>query len=214
MATTTNPYTPWSKPWIIADKTAVEGGFVDHPSDPGGVTAFGITAVKAGEYRKQLTERFKWNGKMRSLTKEMAFYIYDTDFWQTLNLDEIHKRCPAIADKLFDIGINAGQTRAGEWFQQILNALNLKATLYPDLKVDGDIGNASLKAFDAFCKARGVKVGQWTVLKALLCMQGTHYITIPQRNEDLESFVMGWYNRLDHNLVDYYEQLKAPSAKA
>lgn len=202
-----NPYTPWTKEWIIADKTAVEAGYVNNPSDPGKETNCGITAVKAAEYKAQLVAKFNWNGKMRDLTKEMAFFIYDVDFWQKLNLTAIHKRCPAIADKLFDIGINAGQGRAGVWFQNILNSLNMQAKLYPDLKVDGDIGNASLAAYDALVKARGMKSAAWTILKSLLCMQGAHYITIPQKNVKLEDFVYGWMNRLDHNLVDYYKTL-------
>lgn len=202
-----NPYTPWTKEWIIADKTAVEAGYVNNPSDPGKETNYGITAAKAAEYKTQLVTKFNWNGKMKDLTKEMAFFIYDVDFWQKLNLTAIHKRCPAIADKLFDIGINAGQGRAGMWFQNILNSLNMQAKLYPDLKVDGDIGNASLAAYDALVKARGMKGAAWTILKSLLCMQGTHYITIAQKNVKLEDFVYGWMNRLDHNLVDYYKTL-------
>lgn len=204
---TSNKYKPWTKEWIIADKTAVEAGYVDNKDDRGGETNCGITKTVALQYKTQLVTMFKWDGTMRNLTVPMAFYIYDVAYWKVLRLDEVFLRSPAIADKLFDIGINAGTGVAGKWLQTILSALNLKQKFYPDLVVDGNLGPKTIQALDACLKARGSKKAQWTILKALLCKQGAHYIDISIGREDNETFTFGWLGRLDHNLVDYYRQL-------
>lgn len=202
-----NPYAPWSKRWIIADKTAVEAGYVNDPSDRGGETNCGITKKTAEMYRNDLVNKFKWNGDMRTLTKEMAFYIYDVEFWQKMRLDDIHKRCPALADKMFDVGINAGWPIAGQWLQLILNVANKKQAFYKDLTIDGNIGNVTIAAIDALYKARGVKSANWNILKLFICKQGAHYVDISFKREANEDFLWGWSGRIDHNLVDYYKAL-------
>ena len=207
MATSKNPHPHWSKQWIITDKTAVEAGYVNDKDDRGGETNHGITKAVAEEHRKELIAKFKWNGKMIDLTKEMAFYIYDVAYWQKLRLDDIHKRCPALADKLFDIGINAGTPTAGSWLQLILNVANMKGTFYKDLLIDGNIGNMTISAIDALYKKRGVKQSNWNLLKLLICKQGAHYVDISFKREENESFLWGWSGRIDHNLVDYYKAL-------
>lgn len=205
---TTNSYPAWSKRWIIADKTAVEAGYVNDKDDAGGETNCGITKAVAMRYLAELKANFGWNGQMRDLTKEMAFYIYDVGFWRPLRLDDIHARCPQLADKMFDIGINIGPGVAAKWLQTTLNVLNLKQKHYPDLLVDGALGAKTIAAIDACMKARGKKETLWTILKALLCKQGAHYIDISVNREDNETFTFGWYNRLDHNLKEYYGALK------
>lgn len=207
MAISKNPYPQWSKNWIIADKTAVEAGYVNDKDDRGGETNCGVTKAVAEEHRKELIAKFKWSGKMIDLTKEMAFYIYDVAYWQKLRLDDIHKRCPALADKLFDIGINAGVSTAGSWLQLILNVANMKGTFYKDLTIDGNVGSVTIAAIDALYKKRGVKQSNWNLLKLLICKQGAHYVDISFKREENESFLWGWSGRIDHNLVDYYKAL-------
>lgn len=207
MATSKNPHPQWSKQWIITDKTAVEAGYVNDPSDRGGETNHGITKAVAEGNRKELVARFKWDGNMRNLTKEMAFYIYDVAYWQKLRLDDIHKRCPALADKLFDIGINAGVPTAGSWLQLILNVCNKKQSFYKDLVIDGNIGSVSIAAIDSLYKKRGVKQSNWMLVKLLICKQGAHYVDISFKREANEDFMWGWGDRIDHNLVDYYKAL-------
>jgi len=202
-----NPYPRYSKQWIITDKTAVEAGYVNNPNDPGGETNCGITKKLAVFYKAKLVSLFNWDGTMRNLTKPMAFYIYDMEFWQKLALDDVFKRCPLIADKMFDAGINIGGSVVGKWFQLILTVMNNQGQLYPDLVPDGNIGPRTIAAMDSYLKARGNKVGRWTILKLLLAKQGSHYVDISFANGKLETFTQGWANRLDHNLVDYWQTL-------
>jgi lysozyme family protein len=209
MGNSVNTHPKWSKEWIIADKTAVEAGYVDHPSDPGGETNCGITREVAERNKADLVKLFRWDGKMRSLTKEMAYYIYDKDYWKAMYLDEVHKRCPFIADKMFDIGINIGTGRAEPWLQTFLTTMNRQGKDFPDLKIDGQIGPTSLAALDAFMKVRGNKPARWTVLKGLLCFQGSHYVNISVTNGKLEDFTFGWFERMEHNLAEYHQALRA-----
>lgn len=74
-----------------------EGGYVNHPNDPGGETNWGITkatALVAG-----------YTGDMRSLTRERAKEIYRVAFWQRVQGDALP---PALAFQLFDACVNHG----------------------------------------------------------------------------------------------------------
>lgn len=202
-----NNYTPFSKQWIIADKTAVEAGYVNNSDDRGGETNCGITRSLAMEFKADLVKLYKWDGLMQHLTKEMAFYIYDQRFWKGMKLDDIMLRCPYLADKMFDIGINSGSKFCVIQLQTVLNVLNNKGAMYKDVDADGSMGGKTLGAIDSFLKARGNRKARWTLLKALICIQGANYINIPKNNESQETFTFGWLERLDHNLQTYMNAL-------
>ena len=53
-----------------------EGGYVNHPSDPGGETNWGVTRNTARAYG--------YNGDMRAMTREQAKPIYKTGFWDRI----------------------------------------------------------------------------------------------------------------------------------
>lgn len=188
---------------IINGVIQVEAGYVNNPNDKGGETNLGITAVLANEHKKTLVNEFKWDGKMKSLTKPMAVRIYEKEFWDFLNLDEIYKISPFLADKLFDIGVNVGKTRGAKWFQRALNAFNRMQKDYADIGDDGQIGKMTLTALNGFIKARGKDAAVKNLLKALICQQGAHYLDISLSREANETFTFGWFNRLDHH-VDLY----------
>jgi lysozyme family protein len=197
------PLSQITKEWIITDKTNVEGGYVFDKDDLGGETNHGITKKIADAYKKQLTERFNWSGKMIDLTREMAFYLYDMEFWSRLKLDDVFKIDPLLADKLFDICINIGTKRAGEWLQTYLNVMNNKGTLYPDIVVDGAVGNGTITALRSYIAKRGKRAIPRIIL-GMFNMQGYHYINISNVREANETFTYGWYSRMEHNLDYYY----------
>lgn len=196
----------FTREWIIRDKTAVEAGYVDHKDDLGGATNKGITEAVATKHEKKLRELFGWDGDMRTLTDEMAMYIYTEDYWRVLHLDAISELEPLLADKLFDIGINAGTARAGMWLQIYLNVANQKGTLYPDLEPDGLVGPMTLGRLKDYLAKRGKKAMP-RLLKAMLCKQGAHYMNISEGREANETFFYGWMARLEHNFGLYYDAL-------
>jgi hypothetical protein len=75
-----------------------EGGYVNHPSDPGGETKYGIS------------KRAYPNEDIKNLTPARASLIYKRDYWDKLGLDQ----CPneGAARVLFDIAVHSGVGRA------------------------------------------------------------------------------------------------------
>ena len=55
-----------------------EGGLVDHPNDPGGLTKFGIS------------QRSYPNIDIRKLTREDSKAIYRRDFWSRASMDQYY----------------------------------------------------------------------------------------------------------------------------
>ena len=188
---------------IIDSVVSVEGGYVNNPDDAGGETNYGITIETATTHRKMLVDKFKWDGKMKSLTKPMAVAIYEADYWTKLKLDDIYEISPFLADKLFDLGVNVGKARAAKWLQQALNVFNRKGTDYKDITVDGGIGNETLTALKSFIKVRGKDRVIKTLLKALITRQGAHYQDIALDNPKNETFMLGWFERLDRHIELY-----------
>lgn len=188
---------------IIESVVSVEGGYVNNADDSGGETNFGITLAVAQTHQKALKEKFKWNGTMKSFTKPMAKYVYEVDYWAKLKLDDIYKTSPFLADKLFDLGVNVGKARAAKWLQEALNVFNRKAKDYDDITVDGGIGNQTLTAINGLIKSRGKDQAIKTLLKALITRQGAHYQQIALDNEKNETFMFGWFERLDRHLDLY-----------
>ncbi len=190
--------------WIIKSKTAIEAGYVNNPKDPGGETKCGITKAKAMEFELQLKALFKWSGKVADLTEDMAYYIYKQDFWIKPKLDQIYLRHPFIADRLFDLGINAGQTTPIKYMQELLNVFNREQKLYPDIVADGGIGPGTLKALDAFIAARGNE-GIMRLVTMMFCEQGHHYKKTAEARPASEEFEYGWAGRVHEQLNIYFD---------
>lgn len=194
----------FSKPFIIKRYTAIEAGYVNDPNDKGGETNHGITAALAAEYKKQLVEKFQWDGTMRGLTKDMSFWLYDVEFWGKMQLDRVFALHPLLADKMFDIGINAGKSRAVSFLQEFLNINNNEGKLYADLVVDGSIGNATFSALSVYHKARSTQ-GLKVLLHCMIARQTAHYWDISVGREKNERFTFGWFARAMDSAVVYQQ---------
>jgi lysozyme family protein len=91
-----------------------EGGYVNHPSDPGGPTNFGITIA---DYRKY-TNPGATAANVRTMTLDEAKAIYRAKYWDALRCDEL----PVGIDyAVFDYGVNSGIARSGRVFRRVLN---------------------------------------------------------------------------------------------
>jgi lysozyme family protein len=62
---------------------------------------------------------------------------------------------------------------------------------YADIREDGDVGPATLRALDAYLKRRG-KEGEAVMVKALNALQGARYLDLARRRAKNEDFVYGW----------------------
>ncbi|MCA3668709.1 MAG: glycoside hydrolase family 108 protein [Methylobacterium sp.] len=85
-----------------------EGGYVDHPRDPGGATNLGITLATLREWRGQPVSK----DDVRALTKEEATRIYEERYWNRIEGDRLLAGPDAM---LFDVAVNSGVGRARQW---------------------------------------------------------------------------------------------------
>ena len=104
-----------------------EGGYSDHPSDPGGRTMFGITEAVARSHG--------FTGDMRSLTRDEAKRIYRADYWEPVRADELPQQ---VRYDIFDGAVNSGVKQSVKWLQRAAGVTD-----------DGIIGPKTLSAVHA-----------------------------------------------------------------
>lgn len=97
----------------------------------------------------------------------------------------------AVAEELFDTGVNMGPQVAGRFLQRALNALNRQGRDFADVTVDGAAGPKTREALAAFLKVRG-REGEAVLLTALRCLKGERYVSLAESRSANESFVYGW----------------------
>lgn len=99
-----------------------EGGYTNHPSDPGGPTNFGITIH---DYRKYV----KGNATaadVRAMTLGDAKAIYRSKYWNAQRCDTL----PAGLDySVFDYGVNSGIGRSGKVLRRVLGLPDNMSTI-------------------------------------------------------------------------------------
>lgn len=112
---------------VIAD----EGGFVDHPKDPGGMTNLGVTRRSWENYlNRDVTEM-----EMRGLTPDAIKPFYKAMYWDKIKGDQL----PAGVDyAAYDLAVNSGTGRAARYLQEIAGVF-----------ADGVIGPKSIEAIKA-----------------------------------------------------------------
>ena len=122
-----------------------EGGFVNHPRDPGGMTNLGVTKKVWEEFVGREVDE----AEMRALTPDVVKPLYKKNYWDKIKGDQL----PAGLDyAAYDLAVNSGTGRAAKYLQRIAGV--------PD---DGVIGPKSMEAIlvcdpvetvDAICDMR------------------------------------------------------------
>lgn len=109
-----------------------EGGFVNNPKDPGGMTNLGCTkAVWEEHCGHDVDEK-----TMRALTPGDVAPLYKRKYWDKIQGDQL----PSGVDYVvFDAAINSGPGRAAKWLQACVG-----------VEPDGGIGPKTLAAVRAF----------------------------------------------------------------
>jgi lysozyme family protein len=105
-----------------------EGGFSDHPEDPGGITNLGVTLATY----EQWVGRAVTVDEMKALTPKDVAPIYKDRYWDAVRGDDL----PSGVDwSVFDWAVNSGPGRASRALQRIVG-----------VTADGKIGPVTLKA--------------------------------------------------------------------
>lgn len=160
-----------------------EGKYSNNPHDAGGETMWGITVAVA--------RAFGYMGPMMNMPRSVAVRIYMERYWFAPHLNEVSLQSPLIAEELLDTGVNMGPAIAGRFLQRALNVLNRDDKLYPNIGVDGAIGNMTLAALRAFLFVRGVG-GEVVLMRMLNAQQSVRYIELAENNVSQEEFEYGW----------------------
>ena len=83
-----------------------EGGYVNNPADPGGMTNLGVTKATWENWVGRESDE----AEMRSLTPEKVEPLYKKKYWDAVRGDEIENG--GVAYLLFDFAVNAGVGRS------------------------------------------------------------------------------------------------------
>jgi lysozyme family protein len=152
----------------LALMLAHEGGFVNHPQDPGGMTNLGVT--------KRVWE--EWVGhevdekQMRALTHEMVAPLYKRKYWDACRADDL---VAGVDYVVFDVAVNSGPGRAVKFLQSCVG-----------VTADGGFGPATLAA---------VKKSEEDPAR-LIEMYCARRLEFLQSLKTFETFGKGWSRRV------------------
>lgn len=148
-----------------------EGGYVDHPRDPGGATNLGITHKTLAAWRRKPVTR----ADVRALTKAEAREIYDREYWDPIRGDDL----PAGVDLVvFDMGVNAGPARSARMLQEIVKVTQ-----------DGVIGAQTLAAVSQRDPAQ--------IIESFSARRMTYYRSL----KHWSTFGKGWSRRTNETMA-------------
>lgn len=147
-----------------------EGGYSDHPSDPGGATNMGITRKALESWRGHPVTK----DDVRALTQDEAATIYAARYWAPVAGDDL----PAGIDlAAFDCAVNQGVGRAVKLLQEALGV--------EGIALDGRMGPVTLRAVTSANPER--------LLAEYVARRMRHYGSLTKL---FKTFGLGWSRRL------------------
>ncbi len=105
-----------------------EGGYVNHPADPGGATNKGITIAT---YRKWI-DRDGTIDDLKRITDDQVSKVYRSVYWNAIKGDDLQS---GVDYAVFDFAVNSGPSRAAKYLQAVVGA-----------DQDGKIGPKTIEA--------------------------------------------------------------------
>lgn len=93
-----------------------EGGYVNHPKDPGGATNKGVTQAVYDNWRARQGQAKQ---SVRKITDAEVSAIYRRQYWDVVSADDL----PSGVDyAVFDFAVNSGPARAARYLQKCIGA--------------------------------------------------------------------------------------------
>lgn len=142
-----------------------EGGYINHESDPGGETNFGIA------------KRSHPDVDIKNLTEELAKDIYREKYWNKIHGNDLP---PAVALAVMDYAVNSGTSRSAKTLQKVVGA-----------GVDGAIGPNTLKKVAAAVE----KDGENAVAQAVVMERVGFLCRLVKNKPKMVVFLHGWMRR-------------------
>lgn len=167
-----------------------EGGFFDHPNDPGGVTNYGVSLM----FLKGLDlveGDIDGDGDIDrddvlKITKEQARAIFKRHFWDKPRAAELP---PLVAMAYYDLAVNAGTGRAAIVLQEAINALRPGAIA----KLAPNVGPLT-RRYAGMLAAEGREA---ELALAYLDRRENWYRRLAKARPKSAVFLRGWLNRTD-----------------
>ena len=147
-----------------------EGGYVNHPKDPGGETNLGVT--------KRVYEDFGGTKDMKELTKEDVEPIYKKNYWDRVKGDNLPEGLDLC---IFDFAVNAGPGRAAKFLQKLIGVTQ-----------DGGIGPQTLGALQSAI-GEDVRIQTREMIEKYQSMRQEYYESL----STFETFGRGWTRRVN-----------------
>lgn len=160
---------------------AHEGGWAEHPNDPGGATNFGISLRWAKQQGMEVDIDMDGDvdaDDIRKLPREEAINLYRKFFWSPF-YEQISSQ--DIATKVFDLRVNAGASQAHIVLQRACKAAGAPIT------EDGLIGPGTIAACN--------KSHPQAVLAAFRSEQAAFYRVLVAQKSSFSPFLNGWLKR-------------------
>lgn len=148
-----------------------EGGFVNDPHDPGGMTNLGVTR----DTWQHWVGHYPSDAEMHALTPALVAPLYRAHYWNAVHGDSLPV---GLALCVFDFGVNAGPGRASEYLQKVVGA-----------PVDGSIGPQTLAYVNQAVAHRGLPA----VIRAYMQSRREYYET----RKNFPRYGKGWLARVD-----------------
>lgn len=159
-----------------------EGGYVDHPADPGGATNHGVSlrflrSLKVAEGDINLDGSVT-KADIQALTVDGAKALYRQHWWERYRYTELPEPIQA---KLLDLAIWMGPGRAHQLLQQALWATGVK------VKIDGVLGPRT--------RAAVLQAEVVALLPSLRSEAGGYIRSLAIRRSSFGAFISGWVTR-------------------
>lgn len=174
---------------ILGGVYAVEGGYVNHPKDPGGATIYGVTEVVARQagYRGDMRYFPKHcTGTVKICADKIYVdkYIVAPGFMPVIEVE------PAVGQELVHSGVNLGPRKPSCWFQQSINEISGQR-----IDVDCKIGPRTVAAYRVLQSKRGVVATCVLTLERLDAKQEAEYRRLVRvQPSTYRPFLKGWLN--------------------
>lgn len=178
-----------------------EGGYSNDAGDRGGETYAGIARNFFPNWKGwSIVDKVKREtpsiSKTLAKNSEIQKYVsewYKIEWWDKLKLDNFPQD---LANEIFEQSVNLGKGGHGKLLQQMINAFNYNKSkgtrIFEDLVVDGAVGPKTLNALSIIVNNRS---NEKSLVHALNCLQGRHYINLAANNLSQRKFLDGWMTR-------------------
>ena len=154
-----------------------EGGYVNHPKDPGGETNMGVTRRV---YENWCLEQDLFRKDMKDLEFSDVAPIYKKNYWDRCKCDSLPNGVDLC---VFDMGVNAGTGRGARFLQKCVGSVS-----------DGAVGPNTLRQVDEWIAMRGEE--------DLITDYSERRRDYYKRLKTFSTFGRGWIRRVDETEVE------------